>query len=133
MKEIKRTGGKPLPVTVQDIVDALERGDEAIDISKCSVSYDHALVAEMARRHERWAPCAKGKAERGAPGTSKSKGKGKRKQCRVAKAPTHHSSLEASSDAAFRQSQTTEALICSGGCGDAGSAPETTKKRSRSR
>ncbi|KAJ7101871.1 hypothetical protein C8R44DRAFT_808816 [Mycena epipterygia] len=45
--------GSHLPVTEQDIIAALNRGDEAIDIirMKC-VSYDHEFAAELARRYE---------------------------------------------------------------------------------
>ncbi|KAJ7636652.1 hypothetical protein FB45DRAFT_1024750 [Roridomyces roridus] len=51
MKKIRKGGG--LPVTMKDIIKALERGDEKIGIvrMKC-VSYDHEFAAELA---EKWA------------------------------------------------------------------------------
>ncbi|KAJ7302803.1 hypothetical protein DFH08DRAFT_945505 [Mycena albidolilacea] len=101
MEEVTRRGGRPLPVGVGDIVEALERGDESIGIIKLEcVSYDHELAADMARRHEGWALSlrAGAKAQPGAAVTNTSKGKGRRKNTRIAKPATHYSSSEASPD-----------------------------------
>ncbi|KAJ7022452.1 hypothetical protein C8F04DRAFT_1137956 [Mycena alexandri] len=90
MKMVKaEKKGKPplkaLHLEEQDIVAALSRGDETIDIIRLEcVSYDHAFVAELARRY-----AAQGGVGRQAKPTkslgskkvkTKSKGKGKAKQ-----------------------------------------------------
>ncbi|KAF8217406.1 hypothetical protein K438DRAFT_1924915 [Mycena galopus ATCC 62051] len=55
MGEVTRKGGRPLPVEAKDIIDALGRGEEVIGIIRMEcISYNHELVAEMARRHEDW-------------------------------------------------------------------------------
>ncbi|KAK7059943.1 hypothetical protein R3P38DRAFT_2838637 [Favolaschia claudopus] len=54
-EQVAKKGGRPLPVEVRDLVDALSRGDERIGIIKVEcVSYDHALVEDMERKYEEW-------------------------------------------------------------------------------
>ncbi|KAJ7148032.1 hypothetical protein C8R43DRAFT_1108097 [Mycena crocata] len=59
VRAVKRTGVNGLPVQPQDVVQALCRGDETVDLIrlKC-VSYDHAFEKDMAARLAVWDPSA---------------------------------------------------------------------------
>ncbi|KAJ6471592.1 hypothetical protein C8R47DRAFT_745030 [Mycena vitilis] len=98
-KKIREKQRTALPLASQDVIDALSRGDEAIDIIKMEcISYDHEFVAEMSRRYDLWNPSAaaaarkRQKAEKTSLPRTKSKGK------RVQKAPPRRSNDESGSD-----------------------------------
>ncbi|KAJ7639977.1 hypothetical protein DFH06DRAFT_1430546, partial [Mycena polygramma] len=80
-EEVKsiRKKTRTLPVTDEDVIDALSRGDEAIDIIKMEcISYDHEFVAEMGRRYDpRNTPAAqkRPKAEKASQPKTETKGK----------------------------------------------------------